>query len=109
MDALNIYWEPGIRNLQDSRNIFVVTLMDTDLLEQQYPFLKGSLQGNKVIDVKQYIYDDTIDTANKCLVVDWYYQNIDGKPILHLTKSLLMRLYWKAQKMIRSVVANWIT
>lgn len=87
IDALNIYWEPGIRNIQDSRNIFVVTLVDTDLLEQQYPFLKGSLQGNKVIDVKQYIYDDTIDTANKCLVVDWYYRkNVDGKPILHLTK-----------------------
>ena len=87
VDALNIYWEPGIRNLQDSRNIFVVTLMDTDLLEQQYPFLEGKIQAGKIIDVKQYIYDDTIDTTNKCLIVDWYYRKqVNGKTILHLTK-----------------------
>ena len=87
IDALNVYWEPGIRDIQDSRNIFVVNLMDTDLLEQQYPYLKGKIQGGKVIDVKQYIYDDTIDTTTKCLVVDWYYRKqVNGKTILHLTK-----------------------
>ena len=87
IDALNVYWEPGIRDIQESRNIFVVNLMDTDLLEQQYPYLKGKIQGGKVIDVKQYIYDDTIDTTTKCLVVDWYYRKqVNGKTILHLTK-----------------------
>lgn len=87
IDALDIYWEPGIKNIQDSRNVFVVTLVDADLLVQQYPHLEGQIEGNKVIDVAQYVYDDNVDTTEKCLVVDWYYKkNIDGKPVLHLTK-----------------------
>jgi hypothetical protein len=87
IDALDIYWEPGIKNIQDSRNVFVVTLVDADLLVQQYPHLEGQLEGNKVIDVAQYVYDDNVDTTEKCLVVDWYYKKvIDGKTVLHLTK-----------------------
>lgn len=87
MDILNIFWEPGITDLQQSRNLFVVDLIDDDLLEQEYPQLKGRLQG-KVIDVKQYVYDDNVDVSNKSAVVDWYYKKRtpEGKTILHLCK-----------------------
>ena len=33
MDILNIFWEPGITDLQTSRHLFVVSLKDNDLLE----------------------------------------------------------------------------
>ena len=87
IDLLNIFWEPGITDLQDSRNLFVVDLKDNDLLEQEYPQLKGKLQGN-VIDVKQYVYDDTVDVSKKSLVVDWYYKKKtpEGRTILHYCK-----------------------
>lgn len=87
IDPLNIFWEPGITELQSSRNLFVVSLMDNDLLEQQYPDLKGKLQG-QVIDVKQYVHDDNVDVSKKSLVVDWYYKRRtpEGKTVLHLCK-----------------------
>ena len=87
IDILNIFWEPGITKLQASRNLFIVSLKDNDLIEGQYPQLKGKI-GGKVIDVKEYVYDDTVDVTNKSLVVDWYYKkaNASGKTVLHFCK-----------------------
>ena len=87
MDILNIFWEPGITDLQASRNLFVVDLRDNDLLEQEYPQLKNKL-GAQIIDVKQYVHDDNVNTDNKSVLVDWYYKKRtpEGKTILHLCK-----------------------
>ena len=86
VDILNLFWEPGITNLQNSRDIFVVTLVDNDLLSQQYPQLTGKLS-SPAITVKQYAHDDSIDTTDKTAVVDWYYKTVvDGKTVLQYCK-----------------------
>lgn len=87
LDLLNLFWEPGITDIQKSRNLFIVDLVDEDLLEQEYPQLRGKL-GGSVIDVKQYIYDDTVDVSKKAVVVDWYYKvrSASGRTILHYAK-----------------------
>ncbi len=87
IDMLNIFWEPGITNIQSSRNLFIVSLKDNDLLEKEYPQLKDKV-GGKVIDVKEYVYDDAVDVTNKSVVVDWYYKkrNTAGKVVLHFCK-----------------------
>ena len=87
IDILNIFWQPGITDIQASRNLFIVSLKDNDLLEMEYPQLKGKI-GGKVIDVKEYVYDDAVDVSDKSVVVDWYYKkrNSAGKPVLHFCK-----------------------
>ena len=87
IDMLNIFWEAGITNIQSSRDLFIVSLKDNDLLEKEYPQLKGKV-GGKIIDVKEYVYDDTVDVTNKSVVVDWYYKkrNSAGKVVLHFCK-----------------------
>ena len=87
LDLLRLFWEPGITDIQDSRNLFIVDLVDEDLLEQRYPEHRGKL-GGSVVDVKQYVYDDTVDVSHKSVVVDWYYKtkNAAGKTILHYAK-----------------------
>lgn len=86
VDVLNLYWEPGITDIQESKNLFHTTLVDNDILEQSYPQLKGQLKTSS-IDVKKYLYDDTVDNNNKSVVVDWYYKIFDGtKSILHYCK-----------------------
>lgn len=87
IDLLKIFWEPGITDIQKSRNLFLVDLVDTDILEEQYPQYKGKLSGG-AIDVKQYIYDESIDTSGKSLVVDWYYKvrSPDGRTLLQYVK-----------------------
>lgn len=86
VDILNLYWEAGITDIQESKNLFHTTLCDNDLLEQAYPQLKGKLTSSP-IDVKEYIYDDTVDTSKKSVVIDWYYKKrIGTKTVLHYVK-----------------------
>ena len=72
LDLLNIFWEPGIQDIQKSRNLFIVELMDQDVLMEQYPQYKGEKNGN--FQISEYHYDDTVDTTDKVAVVDWYYK-----------------------------------
>lgn len=87
IDLINLFWESGIMDIQKSRNVFHVELMDNDVLLGSYPQLEGKL-GSATMDVTKYIYDDKVDTTNKSLVVDWYYkkQNSQGKTVLHYCK-----------------------
>lgn len=87
LDILKIFWEPGVTDIQKSRNLFIVELRDTDLLEQEYPEHKGNLKGD-TITLKEYQYDDTIDNSDKSLVVDWYYKKRtqDGRTVVHYVK-----------------------
>jgi len=89
VDILSLFWESGITDIQQSRNVFYVSLQDNDLLEQDYPELEGKLS-NPTIDVAKYIYDDTIDTNEKSAVIDWYYKKRDpsGKTVLHYCKFI---------------------
>ena len=89
VDLINLFWESGITDIQESRNVFYVTLQDNDILEEMYPEIAGKL-GRPIIDVNKYVYDDTIDTTEKSAVVDWYYkkQGADGKTVLHFCKFI---------------------
>ena len=82
VDVLNLFWESGVTDIQDSANVFHVQLLSDELLLEQYPALEGKLGGISA-DVKSYLYDDTVDTTGKTAVVDWYYKK-GGK--LHFCK-----------------------
>ena len=98
IDLLNLFWEPGITDIQKSRNLFIVDLVDNDLLEKEYPELEGKQKG-KVIDVKEYIYDDSVDTSEKSVVVDWYYKvkTPSGRTALHYIKFVGSTLLYASQ------------
>lgn len=86
VDAISLFWQPGITDIQKSRNIFHCELVDNDLLKQQYPQLKDQSLASDVTLAK-YMYDDTVDTSDKSTVVDWYYHtNYNGKKVLHYCK-----------------------
>ena len=93
IDLLNIFWEPGITDIQKSRNLFITQLVDNDILKEQYPDIKD-LEGD-VIDVAKYVYDDDIDTSDKTVVVDWYYKKdglvqyckFAGRNVLYATEN----------------------
>lgn len=83
VDLLNLFWEPGISDLQASRYVFHVALEDNEALEEQWPQLKDQLQGSRGPTISRYIYDEAISTEGKSLVVDAYYKK---NGLLHLCK-----------------------
>ena len=86
IDLINLFWEPGITDIQRSRNVFHVELADNDILIQSYPQLAGKLS-TSTLDLSKYVYDDTVDTTDKSAVIDWYYKKTqNGKTVLHYCK-----------------------
>lgn len=85
-DLINLFWESGITDIQQSRNLFSVELRDNDTLVDEYPQLSGKL-GTSTLNLAQYVYDDSIDTTEKSAVVDWYYKvRRGGRTVLHYCK-----------------------
>lgn len=87
IDILNLFWKPGVKDLEESPNVFHLQLVDNDRLIEDYPELEDQVTKNPVIDTGTYIYDDTVDTTDMSVVVDWYYKKrIDGRMTLQYCK-----------------------
>ena len=86
VNLLNIYWEPGVTDIQRSRYFFHTELCDKDLLEEQFPQLAGKLKGKNFMSTK-FLYDDHVDTENKHTVIEVYYHKyVNGKNTLQYCK-----------------------
>ena len=97
VNLLNIYWEPGITDIQRSRYFFHAELMDKDLLEEMYPQLKDKLKGQTFMSTK-FLYDDAVSTENKHTVIEVYYHKyIQGKRTLQYCKYVEDQLLYATE------------
>lgn len=80
VNLLNLYWEPGVTDIQKSRYFFHTELYDRELLQEEYPGIQ--LKGRDFLDTK-FLYDDQVDTENKVTVVEVYYHK---EGVLHYCK-----------------------
>lgn len=87
VNLLNLYWEPGVTDIQNSRYIFHTELADKELLREQYPdLLQGKLTGSSIISTR-FMYDDPVEQTDKTTVVDVYYHKyVNGKRTLQYVK-----------------------
>jgi len=86
VNILNVYWEPGVTDIQHSRYFFHTELYDKDVLEGRYPELEGKLKGQSFVSTK-FLYDDHVNTENKHTVIDVYYHKyVQGRKTLQYCK-----------------------
>lgn len=88
VSLLNIFWEPGVTDIQKSKYFFHTELVDKDILLQTYPnlFPNGVINGN-AFTASKYAYDDAVKTDNKVTVIECYYHKpINGKNTLQYIK-----------------------
>lgn len=74
IDLMNLFWEPGVEDIQKSKNLFLVSAQDKDYLRQQYPQLRGANMQTD-FSLTQYQTEDMQGKGDKALVVDWYYHS----------------------------------
>lgn len=86
VNILNLFWEPGVRDIQLSRNLFHVELADVDALRSAWPDKRIPESGD-ALALARYFTEDNVPAQGKRLVVDWYYKKKNGmKTELHLCK-----------------------
>ncbi len=82
IDLLNLFWEPGITDIQDSKFVFVTALCDNDALKEKYPQYADKFSSGSSMDAQ--VYDDMHGASpndvlrDKSLIVDCYYKKQRG-------------------------------
>lgn len=86
VNLLHLFWEPGIKDIQKSQNVFHIEPVDKELLKQQYPQLEGEAL-SKPLSLRKFMTEDRTSDEDKAYVVDWYYHAYQGgKKVLHYCK-----------------------
>ena len=86
VDLLNLFWEPGVADIQRSRFVFCTHLEDNDVLEDEFPQLRGRLRGDP-FTATRFLYDDAVSLDGKSTVVEAYYRRRRaGRMVLHYVK-----------------------
>lgn len=88
VNPLNLYWEPGVTDIQASKNVFYTQMVDNDTLLMKYPQLEGKLGGMEVSSDDKKNVESKVDDTTRTMVVDWYYKKpgLNGRPTLHYAK-----------------------
>ncbi len=109
VDIINLFWESGITDIQQSANVFHVELVRNETLMSQYPELAERLGGHPSEDVgSKYLYDDRVDTSDKSAVVDWYYKKTQGgRTVLHYCKYVGDNLLFASENDPRYAGRGW--
>ena len=83
VSLLNLFWEPGVADIQDSKHLFYTYLEDGDTLIEQYPQLRGQLKPD-AFQATKFLYDDLVPTDNQFTVINHYYHRYEGgRKVLH--------------------------
>lgn len=78
IDLLNMFWEPGVTNIQDSKFLFVTALCDNESLKEKYPQYADKFSGNSSLDATTYEEGNNDVLKDKTLIVDCYYKKQRG-------------------------------
>jgi hypothetical protein len=86
VDLLNLFWEPGITDIQKSRYIFQTSTDSIENLEALYPELKGKIKPRPDQSSK-FRTEDYVSDDGKATVTEVYWkETVRGKQILSYCK-----------------------
>ena len=96
VDLLNLFWEPGVDDIQKSRYVFHTHLEDEQSLLERYPQLNGRLR-TSAFRATRFVYDDAVDLSGKQTVIEVYYKKRGalhycmyvGDTVLYATENAL--------------------
>ena len=107
VSPLNLYWEPGIEDIQESPNLFYVSYIPTEQVIAEYPELKGKLGGAIPVTAK-YLTDDEVDDTQRTAIIDFYYKRkIGGRTMLHYAKICGDEVLFASENMPEYAETGW--
>ena len=81
IDVHNLFWQPGINDLEESSKVFHVSLQDVDVVRAMYPEIADEIGPQDTGKITKYLHDDNIDTSNYIEVINMYYKKAVGLPV----------------------------
>lgn len=81
VDVHNLFWKPGISDIQDSDKVFHISIEDIDVARAKWPNIASKIGPQDSGRITKYIHDDNIDTSHCCEIVDMYYKRTVLAPV----------------------------
>lgn len=82
VDIHNVFWQPGIEDIQQSKYFFDVSVADVNDVKLQYPEIADKIGGGKQGFITEYIHDDNINHQNDIEIINCYYKKLEMRPVL---------------------------
>ena len=84
IELMNLYWQPGVRDIQNSRAVYLVDRVEASALRAAFPDYDGK---GAVSDFPGLVSAEQ-GAPEQVVVVDWYYKKRtpEGKTVLHYCK-----------------------
>nr|DAH15047.1 MAG TPA: Portal protein [Caudoviricetes sp.] len=82
VDIHNVFWQPGIEDVQQSKYFFDVSVADVNDVKLQYPDIADRIGGGKQGFITEYIHDDNINHQNDIEIINCYYKKLEMRPVL---------------------------
>lgn len=82
VDIHNVFWQPGIEDIQQSKYFFDVSVADVNDVKLQYPEIADKIVGGKQGFITEYIHDDNINHQNDIEIINCYYKKLEMRPVL---------------------------
>lgn len=74
VDVHNLFWKPGVNDIQKSPKLFHVCLEDVDAVKARFPNIGNDIGPQDTGKITKYLHDDNIDTSNCVEVINMYYK-----------------------------------
>lgn len=88
VNILNLYFESDVKEIQKSKEVFLLALRDIKQLKNMYPKqLENVNLSATASDYERYKTEEAETDRDKCVVFDWYYKKWqNGREVLHYCK-----------------------
>lgn len=74
VDVHNLFWKPGVNDIQKSPKLYHVCLEDVDVVKAKFPHLGDDIGPLDTGKITKYLHDDNIDTSHCTEVINMYYK-----------------------------------
>jgi hypothetical protein len=82
IDIHNVFWQPGIEDIQDSKYFFHISIADVRDIKLSYPEIADKIGGGHQEFVTEYVHDDTIVHLNDIEVINVYYKKLEARAVM---------------------------
>lgn len=102
VDILNLFWQPDVKNIQDSKNLFYVKMVDLETAKEMFPDfdISATPESLRPKQYREQQLDNSQHENERVAIVNWYYKKYSveqNRYILHYVQYINEHLIFASE------------
>ena len=112
VDILNLFWQPGVKDIQKSKYLFYVEMVDLETAKQMYPEfdIKSTVDNMKPKKYWEQVLDNSEHENEEVAIVNCYYKKFDttqNRFLVHYIKYINDTLIYASENDSELASRGW--